>query len=232
MLAAAGLLLASCCCCDSESEDSSTIAERDTPSPQPPLGPGSHSNTDNGPTAIARTSSSGKPLDVEPFAREGYLSCWSTSAEIVMYYFGQIRIRQCTQAIEASTVTTLCCDPNTTLISGAPCDEDGYPDFPAWQYDAESSGSPLSWEDARKEIDEGRPFVFSRKEKDDPDTIEHMMVVSGYTIDGNDKLLHVTDPYGFKVAAYEYKIPFSAYAGDSTYENVTNYYRIKVAPGP
>ena len=137
------------------------------------------------------------PLPVTPRAQEGYSSCWAACAEMAMEFLGGGRIRQCEQAIAAfppsnatgapGTIPTPnnCCDNDGALLPVTSCDQQGYPEFNKWGFDA--------WEELTTEIDEGRPFLFSWVEQ--PPLDEHHMVVAiGYDEVDGDRTVTYIDP--------------------------------------
>ena len=152
-----------------------------------------------------------------------------------MQYIGQVRVRQCRQANDAwgfssgSTSTTgNACDSSDQLLAGSLFDREGYPNFgPVWHFtSAPPIPNPLSWADATNEIDDGRPFAFSRVEVGNG--VEHMMVVRGYVLDtSGHEWLCVMDPHGFRVPSTAWVLPYADYAGNSAYQHVVTYYDIK-----
>jgi hypothetical protein len=179
------------------------------------------------------------PLPVTPRKQEGYFSCWSTSAEMIMEFIGGERVRQCDQA---GSALGSCCDAKGNLIRGGDCDSPSLPDFGAWGYEAEHQfGKPLTWAEIQKEIDGGRPFAFSWgliDSKGNSLGVSHMLVVIGYEEGNGQKALLCFNPRPLSVTRsllvpfeeYEGKVSANALVGPNTSGNpITHehdYYRI------
>lgn len=118
------------------------------------------------------------PLPVAALVQEGLYSCWATSAEMIMYFHG-LHVPQCVQASPAGEYECWCCVGGRLRDE---CDQAGYPNFQRWGFSAgiRYQTSPLSWAEATKEINEGRPFAFVRTEKTKNASMAHMMVAIGY----------------------------------------------------
>lgn len=115
-----------------------------------------------------------------------------------MRWVGQMLVLQCKQSNRAlpPTPPRECC-VNGKLLPQLPCDKDGLPDFGFWGFTfIQTHQVPLSWSEAVKEINECRPFVFSRTYTGPGASVEpsHMMVVVGYETDGVAQRLLVLDP--------------------------------------
>ena len=129
---------------------------------------------------------------------EGFYSCWSTSAEMIMQYVGNIRVRQCDQADPPLPGDpSICCDSSTTLDFLRPdCDFPYLPEYYRWGFLFERTyHRPLTWERVKEEIDNRRPFAFSRGR---PRSGSHMYVVIGYLEVGTERYLHCVDPAPFE----------------------------------
>jgi hypothetical protein len=160
------------------------------------------------------------PLKVTAFEREGALSCWSTCGEMIMDYIGGIRVRQCCQSSRLLYNSQPCCDPSGNLPSLGVCDKDGYPDFLTWKfYFGSPSSKALLWPDVQKEINEGRPFAFSRVDKINSPDAEHMVVVIGWLLNGTEQVLLILDPRPFQAPAALERITYSDYAGNVQYDH-------------
>ncbi len=135
-------------------------------------------------------------LLVMPRDQEGYSTCWATCAEMIMEFIGPLRdenrIRQCQQATnDVNQLPADCCDRGNLK---AACDNQGYPDFPAWGFSQSTNftTTPLTWDQAVREIDAGRPFTYSFH------TFSgslHMHVVNGYQVVNGEKSLLCLNPW-------------------------------------
>jgi len=157
------------------------------------------------------------PLPVVPREQEGFYSCWSTSAEMIMEYLGR-HVSQCEQASRAGDNSLWCCEGGR-LKHHPDCDEPNYPDFERWGFDV-NQAPPLpfpGWPQVTNEIDNGRPFAFSWMRNDlnaAGSQVSHMLVVVGYTQSGGQqtRMLFCLNPRPFAVAD-EIMVPFSDYSG-------------------
>lgn len=161
------------------------------------------------------------PLPVVPRIQEGFYSCWSTSAEMIMEFLGR-HVRQCEQASRAEDTGFWCCDGERLLNRHPDCDSPDYPDFARWgfKFEERTPLTPLSWPDVVNEIDGGRPFAFSWMRNDLNTTgspISHMLVAVGYNQTGGDstRVLFCLNPRPF-AAADEIMVYFSEYSNSSS----------------
>lgn len=240
----AGALLSSCCCPQQVRTDPSRTFV-------PPAGTQSGSGgIEEGDSGALRLIIGGpnNPLPVIPREQEGFYSCWSTSAEMIMEFLGR-RVRQCHQSSRPSDTGFWCCEAQS-LNRHPDCDAPGHPDFERWGFDYEMRPQQaLTWSEVQNEIDNGRPFAFSwmRSDLNTPGSqISHMLVVVGYGQSGNvsTRMLFCLNPRPF-AAADELMVPFSDYVGSATgganttpntapihYVHQSDYFRIRPAtPG-
>ena len=150
------------------------------------------------------------PLPVVTMVQEGFYSCWSTCAEMIMYSHG-LRVPQCVQASPANHQCS-CCDKWRLWDQ---CDQASYPDFQRWGFAAKLQyPQPLSWEEVTAEIDAGRPFAFALTENSSSGTMSHMMVAIGYKQPEGPKtrMLVCLNPR-FSTFAEEEDVMFTDYLG-------------------
>lgn len=202
-------------------------------------GPTSGSTTTTSqPTGTASSSSvcGSNPLSVIGIAQEGFYSCWSTSAQMIMEYQraypSATRPYQCSQANNAfwaAGPALACCTATSALdTSDADCDQAGYPRFDQWMFNSTPHTpipaptsppappvSALSWAAITTEIDACRPFCFSWKYNAPTgvSSMAHMLVVVGY--DTPTQMIKVLDP-GWQIAPTAYWIPYSEYVGSTS----------------
>jgi hypothetical protein len=164
---------------------------------------------------------------------------------MVMEFLGAGRIRQCEQASAAFDNSTGRPPTNPTGPSGGnfagvanPCKEDGslrpggdwdrpwHPQFEVWGFTYQlRSGNPLTWEELTREINEGRPFLFSWVEEET--SLNHMMVAIGYHEDGGDKRVIYIDPL-FDPMHVPVMASFNQYYGYSDeYTHLDDYVQIQ-----
>ena len=219
------------CCCDKDQSEQSGETRHRKPVKQPPK-----TELPRVPTGQNALPTGQTTLPVTPFVQEGYSSCWSTSAEMIMYWASQVlpnrlRIHQCQQSQHAVPPSELpagtqCCVSDKLLPGIPPCDRDGLPDFYYWNFDSKD-GAPLQWNEAIQEIAAGRAFAFSRTDLTDGGAGSHMKVVVGYAYDGADQKLVVLNPI-FDREAMMQTISWEEYAGKAgVWQNDKNYYGIK-----
>jgi hypothetical protein len=151
-------------------------------------------------------------LPVIPHIQEGFYTCWSTSAEMIMHWVAGTDIHQCEQADHPPPGhVSECCDASFTLIRPGPCDHPGLPSFGDWGiYSQVRDRMPLSWEDIVQEINAGRPIAFSMM--NDAETFSHMMVIIGYQERGSTQTLWCLVPY-FGVSPEPYPVSYAWYSG-------------------
>jgi hypothetical protein len=161
------------------------------------------------------------PLQVVPRMQEGYYTCWSTSAEMIMDFLGR-HVRQCEQAAVPGTTASSCCGSDGLIVQHPDCDFPHFPEFERWGFTCKTrpASQPLSWDDIVKEIDEGRPFAFSWMRSDlsaAGSQVSHMLVVVGYSKSGDDasRMLLCLNPRPFAVAD-EVVVYFSDYFNNGT----------------
>jgi Peptidase_C39 like family len=168
------------------------------------------------------------PLPVVPRKQQGFYSCWSTSAEMIMDYLGR-HVTQCEQASRPGDSELWCCEGQGELkYHTLGCDEPGYPDFERWGFEVNRAPPPpfLDWGQVMNEIDNGRPFAFSwiRNDLNNPGSpVSHMLVVVGYTQSGGPETrkLFCLNSRAFAVAD-EIMVPFSDYRGSPPPTGIAN----------
>lgn len=177
------------------------------------------------------------PLPVAPICQEGMYSCWSTSTEMILWFLGGGRVRQCDQANHAFRSLN-CCGGNDVLRLGN-CDLPWYPDFEQWGYKFNHRWAPLEWGQATGEIKAGRPFAFAWARRNpntataaasvQATTVSHMLVVIGYGTDslsGVDVLI-AFDPSPVR-PTQAVMVPFTDYDGSSgDYTHAEDYWSIR-----
>jgi hypothetical protein len=189
------------------------------------------------------------PLPVVPRLQEGFYSCWSTSAEMIMDFLGR-HVRQCEQASRPGDDSLWCCTEQEELkYHRLDCDDPNYPDFERWGFTARMQApQPLGWEQLKYEINNCRPFAFSWMRNDlnaAGSRVSHMLVVVGYSQSGGPEtqMLFCLNPRPFAVAD-EIMVPFTAYVGTSPtaygtantsvpgYTHLSDYFEIEPASLP
>lgn len=104
--------------------------------------------------------------------------CWAACGQMIMGYFGK-NIPQRKQVMDRFGVIV-----NQTSL----------PDFGKYGFKfRKSNGKALTWKDVKTEIDNRRPFCFTQRHVGGG--AGHMLVVTGYLMDGNDRFLYVFDPH-------------------------------------
>jgi hypothetical protein len=200
---------------------------------------GSADRTGGGGGSGARIIQAQNPLPVMGIKQEGYYSCWSTCAEMIMQFHGRV-VHQCTQANAVFTGPFDCCNPagnpNGVLSLSPDCDNPSSPQFTRWGFygtrqrpplgsSTPAFGAPLLFSEIRDEIDAGRPVCFAWIENHPgttplPGQPGHMLVIVGY--DDPSMMLKVLDPR-WQSNPDQYWIPYLDYNGGSgayTHEEV------------
>lgn len=149
--------------------------------------------------------------------QERFYSCWSTSAEMIMYFHG-LRVPQCVQASHPGDCW--CC---VEWRLRDECDQASYPQFQRWGFAAQVQyPQPLTWKQATAEIDAGHPFAFSRTENKTSGTMSHMLVAIGYKQPAGPEtqILVCLNPR-FSTFAEEEDVMFTDYLGSGAIINPT-----------
>ena len=180
-------------------------------------------------------------LSVVPRCQEGYYSCWSACAEMILQYLDGADVRQCDQSNQ-SFQRLDCCGGHHLLVQGPHCDTAWFPDFEQWGYDYRyRPDDPLSWTEITGEISAGRPFAFSWSSlgpnptgtaanvQEDEDAVSHLMVVIAYDEDPKQQTRALTcldpaakDPTAALIITYE------EYTGEAgSHKHVEDFWNIR-----
>jgi len=160
-----------------------------------------------------------------PQEQDGW--CWAASAQMVLEKLGNT-VGQCEQA-DKQLGRRDCCEVPLQ------CNTGGWPHFEEFGFDCDTTQSfALSWEVLKRQIDcDTTPFCMTWRwiEGDDPsDTSGHVMVVSGYKIDGGRQMVKILDPDRFfthtPISGW---IPYDYYVGMREFGWVhwDDYYNVK-----
>jgi hypothetical protein len=169
----------------------------------------------------------GDSLGTERLVQEHGNWCWAACVQMVLKTLGDT-IEQCDVVVRKySPSMSDCC----RLPTRPHCDVAGWPNFPDFQFDADTTtNQALSWDTVKHQIGCLRsPFCASWKginSHGQPNGDDHMSVVCGYKIRGAEQLVKILDPYTSQGAALRWR-PYEFYVGDNTRIHWDDYYNIR-----
>jgi hypothetical protein len=184
------------------------------------------------------------PLNVEPIAQEGEMSCWAACAEMIMRYVRKGTSwqnvpapRQCEQTVHEYPRDfpdlSNCCDTNNNNSMKDGCSESGWPEFTAWNFTCNTNiDTSLPWENTTNptdsitgQIDSRRPIAFSMRLDGGA---SHMMVLIGYD-SGEKTMTYLYPDFGQPTKVVYNMLPLSEYNGE---EHDCDFYNIQVSGDP
>ena len=173
------------------------------------------------------------PLAVALIPQQTRMWCWAASCMMIVKYFKpSASISQCQEANSYyGNEQTDCCSSPTPND----CVNGGWPNFGQFGFssqrtaDSGTGGLPLSWNDLKNEIDNGRPVAFSWHRKSGGG---HMMVACGYQVTDGKNYVIVNDPWPPDQGA-QYPIDYDMWAnGPTDYEHWYDFYDIQPTAAP
>jgi len=194
--------------------------------------------------------SSRKVLPVIRCQQEHTYWCWAASAQMIMSYHKLPVIKQCEQVKSRypgpgyPDASAACNPPPITASEDErkkytdACDLPGWPEFEKWgfQVPSQTTRTGLSWDEIRNEIDNDRPFCFTKEWVNNPGH-GHMLVVFGYEEVKGEQFVRVWDPLPGRIK--EMNLPYSKYQANvlpspeddpEPYFHWNDYYRINPKP--
>jgi hypothetical protein len=131
-----------------------------------------------------------KILDVPLYAQQTPKWCWAAGGEMIMTYLGQ-EVPQYIQVNHVSGRMDCCQIPRP----GSCKETNSYPDYENYGFQYECSDGALEWDKLVEQLDALRPVGFSWEHTDlHKKSGGHYMVVRGYILLGDVKLVVINDP--------------------------------------
>jgi hypothetical protein len=171
-------------------------------------------NLNNGGTIPAS-----KSLQVALYSQQTDMWCWAASGQMCMSFLGAtVDISQCTEATKEFGRNDCCNTPTPNN-----CVNGGWPEFEKFGFAASVTNyMALSWSQLTAQIDSQKPVAFSWAWTGGGG---HMMVATGYSLAGNDSLVHINDPWEPNVGK-QYWISYSDYVSGSDHTHWNDFYSI------
>ena len=145
--------------------------------------------------------------------------CWAASGQMCMQFIGTTDVRQCVQANNKFGLSNCC----NAIVPGD-CINGSFPEFEKYNFSCNrTSNNALSWNEIKKQIScLHKPVAFTWKYNGGGG---HMMVLTGYQVVGNEKLVVVNDPLEVNIGS-TYTLSYDEYVSSSIHTHWDDFYNI------
>lgn len=145
--------------------------------------------------------------------------CWAASGQMVMEFIGNKTVPQCEHASYYFN-NLPCCDSLVKCVNG------GWPQLKHYGFTFNRTrNQAISWEELTDQIDNGKPICFSWHWNDGGG---HMMVVIGYEIQDQDRIVWINNPWEVNKGD-TYQITYEAFVKGNGHTHWDDFYNIALS---